>query len=147
MISVKRVLGIGSAAAAGTVAGWDAGGTLGELVETFFNLLVSSDLPRPQIIPSLDVLPSQRLSPHNEISEQRAVGLWRLAARKTSITITPVASALLRTEPAEFYRQLALVDVEPVQHHGTMPGCRVEPLMRRCRRWPAAVSDGAPLRG
>jgi len=83
--------------------------TLGELVETFFSLLVSGDLPRPQIIPSLDVLPSQRLSPHSEISEQRAVGLWRLASRKTSITITPVASALLRTEPAEFYRQLALI--------------------------------------
>ncbi|HLK19441.1 MAG TPA: transcription-repair coupling factor [Bryobacteraceae bacterium] len=83
--------------------------TLGELVETFFNLLVSGDLPRPLIIPSLDVLPSQRLSPHSEICEQRAVGLWRLAARKTSITITPVASALLRTEAAEFYRQLALV--------------------------------------
>ncbi len=82
--------------------------TLGELVETFFNLLVTGDLPRPQIIPALDVLPSQRLSPHSEIGEQRAVGLWRLATRKTSIVITPVASALLRTEPAEFYRQLAL---------------------------------------
>ena len=82
--------------------------TLGELVDTFFNLLVTGDLPRPQIIPALDVLPSQRLSPHNEISEQRAVGLWRLASRRTSITITPVASALLRTESAEFYRQLAL---------------------------------------
>jgi transcription-repair coupling factor (superfamily II helicase) len=82
--------------------------TLGELVETFFNLLVTGDLPRPQTIPSLDVLPAQRLSPHSEISEQRAVGLWRLASRKASITITPVASALLRTESAEFYRQLAL---------------------------------------
>jgi transcription-repair coupling factor (superfamily II helicase) len=83
--------------------------TLGELVETFFNLLVTGDLPRPQTIPALDVLPAQRLSPHSEISEQRAVGLWRLASRKTSITITPVASALLRTEAAEFYRQLALI--------------------------------------
>jgi transcription-repair coupling factor (superfamily II helicase) len=82
--------------------------TLGELVETFFDLLVTSDIPRPQTIPALDVLPSQRLSPHSEISEQRAVGLWRLASHKTTITITPVASALLRTEPAEFYRQLAL---------------------------------------
>ncbi len=82
--------------------------TLGELVDTFFDLLVTGDLPRPHIIPALDVLPSQRLSPHSEISEQRAVGLWRLASRRTSITITPVASALLRTEPAEFYRQLAL---------------------------------------
>ena len=60
------------------------------------------------MIPALDVLPSQRLSPHSEISEQRAVGLWRLAVGKTSITITPVASALLRTESADFYRQLAL---------------------------------------
>jgi transcription-repair coupling factor (superfamily II helicase) len=82
--------------------------TLGELVDTFFDLLVTSDVPRPQTIPALDVLPSQRLSPHTEISEQRAVGLWRLASHKTTITITPVASALLRTEPAEFYRQLAL---------------------------------------
>jgi transcription-repair coupling factor (superfamily II helicase) len=82
--------------------------TLGELVDTFFDLLVTSDLPRPQTIPALDVLPSQRMSPHSEISAERAVGLWRLASRKTSITITPVASALLRTEAAEFYRQLAL---------------------------------------
>ncbi len=82
--------------------------TLGDLVETFFDLLVTSDIPRPQSIPALDVLPSQRLSPHSEISEQRAVGLWRLASHKTTITITPVASALLRTEPAEFYRQLTL---------------------------------------
>ena len=56
----------------------------------------------------MDVLPAQRMSPHSEISAERAIGLWRLAARKTSITITPVASALLRTEAAEFYRQLAL---------------------------------------
>ena len=82
--------------------------TLGELVGTFFDLLVTSDFPRPQTIPSPDVLPWQRLSPHSEISEQRAVGFWRLASGKTTITITPVASALLRTEPAEFYRQLAL---------------------------------------
>ena len=82
--------------------------TLGELLDTFFDVLVTSDLPRPQTIPALDVLPAQRLSPHTEISEQRAVGLWRLASRKATITITPVASVLFRTEPAEFYRQLTL---------------------------------------
>ncbi|HEX5226463.1 MAG TPA: transcription-repair coupling factor [Bryobacteraceae bacterium] len=85
---------------------------LGELIDTFFDLLVTSDLPKPQTIPALDVLPAQRMSPHSEISAERAIGLWRLASgkasRKTSITITPVASALLRTEGAEFYRQLAL---------------------------------------
>jgi transcription-repair coupling factor (superfamily II helicase) len=82
--------------------------TLSELVETFFDLLVTSDFPRPQTLPAFDVLPMQRLSPHSEISEQRAVGLWRLASRKTTITVAPVASALFRTESAEFYRQLAL---------------------------------------
>jgi len=81
---------------------------LTELVDTFFDLLVTSDLPRPQTVPALDVLPAQRMSPHSEISAERAVGLWRLASSKTSITITPAASALLRTEAAEFYRQLAL---------------------------------------
>ena len=81
---------------------------LAELIETFFDLLVTADIPRPQMIPALDVLPAQRLSPHTEISEQRAIGLWRLAGGRVPITITPVASALLRTERADFYRQLAL---------------------------------------
>ncbi len=82
--------------------------TLTEITETFFDLLVPKEIPRPQLIPALDVLPNQRLSPHSEVSEQRAAGLWRMAAGRTTLTITPVASALLRTESADFYRQLAL---------------------------------------
>lgn len=83
--------------------------TLLESTEVFFQLFFEGrDLPPPQLIPALDVLPHQRLSPHNEIAEERAVGLWRLAARKVPITIAPIASALLRTESADFYRQLAL---------------------------------------
>ena len=80
-----------------------------ELVETFYDLLSTSrDTQRPQMIPALDTLPFQNLSPHNEISEKRAIALWRLATRTVPITITPIASALLRTESREFYRQLAL---------------------------------------
>ncbi len=41
----------------------------------------------------------QNLSPHAEICEQRAIGLWSLATQRTPITILPVASALLRIEP------------------------------------------------
>ena len=82
--------------------------TLSELVETFFHILVASDAPRPQMIPAPDVIPAQRLSPHNEIAEQRAIGLWRLASGRVPITIAPAGSILLRTEAAEFYRQLAL---------------------------------------
>jgi len=50
----------------------------------------------------------QNLSPHAEICEQRAIGLWSLATQRTPITILPVASALLRIEPADYYRQLTL---------------------------------------
>lgn len=83
--------------------------TLLESTEVFFNLLFEGrDLPGPELIPALDVLPHQHLSPHSEIVEQRAVGLWRLSAQKIPITIVPIASALLRTESASFYRQLAL---------------------------------------
>ncbi|MGH7091697.1 MAG: hypothetical protein ACREFQ_22640, partial [Stellaceae bacterium] len=60
--------------------------TLLESAEVFFNLLFDGrDLPSPQLIPALDVLPHQRLSPHSEIAEKRAVGLWRLAAHRPSI--------------------------------------------------------------
>ncbi len=83
--------------------------TLLETIEVFFDMFFEGrDLTPPQLIPALDVLPHQRLSPHNEISEKRAVGLWRLSTQKVPITIVPLASALLRTEPASFYRQLAL---------------------------------------
>jgi transcription-repair coupling factor (superfamily II helicase) len=81
---------------------------LAEGVQTFFDLLVGEDRSGPQLLPALDVLPLQNLSPHAEICEQRAIGLWRLATERVPITILPVASALLRIEPGDFYRQLAI---------------------------------------
>jgi len=82
---------------------------LAAAVNTFFELLAGdSEGARPQVLPAYDVLPGHGLSPHAEISEQRAVGLWRLAMERAPITVAPVASALLRTEAAEFYRSLGL---------------------------------------
>ena len=81
---------------------------LSEAVGTLFGLLAAEDRNSPQLIPSLDVLPMQNLSPHAEICEERAIGLWRLATQKVPITILPIGSALLRVEPASYYRQLAL---------------------------------------
>ena len=82
---------------------------LAELTGTFFDLLIGRpEVGRPALLPALDVLPGQRLSPHTEISEQRAIGLWRMAAGTAPITIAPAASALLRTHDAEYYRRLAL---------------------------------------
>jgi transcription-repair coupling factor (superfamily II helicase) len=81
---------------------------LSELTETFFDLLVSHTGHGPQLIPALDVLPGQKLSPHTEITGQRAIGLWRLSSTTVPVTVAPVASALLRTSRAEQYRRLAL---------------------------------------
>jgi len=81
---------------------------LSEIIQTFFELLASDERNGPQLLPALDVAPMQNLSPHAEILEQRAIGLWRLAAQRVPITVLPVASALLRIEPAPFYKQLAL---------------------------------------
>lgn len=80
-----------------------------ELADTFFDLLVAhGDAGRPQLLPALDVLPGQKLSPHNEIAGRRAVGLWRLSSGHVPITVAPAASAMLRTHGAEYYRRLAL---------------------------------------
>src|SRR5579872_154401 len=83
--------------------------TLCQGMQTFFHLLVPGrDRHEPQLLPALDLVPSQRMSPHAEILEERAVGLWRLGTAGAPITIAPVGSALQRIEAADFYRQLAL---------------------------------------
>ncbi len=82
---------------------------LAELAETFFNLLVGRpEAGRPVLLPAFDVLPGQRLSPHSEISEQRAIGLFRLSNGHSPITIAPVAAALVRTQDANYYGRLSL---------------------------------------
>ncbi len=82
---------------------------LTELCEAFFDLLVGRpEAGHPQLLPAWDVLPGQRLSPHTEIAEQRAIGLWRMATGGAPITIAPVGSALLRIHDAAYYRRLAL---------------------------------------
>ncbi len=79
-----------------------------EALQTFFSLLAAEERNTPLLLPALDVMPLQNLSPHAEICEQRAIGLWRLASQRVPITIMPVAAALLRVAPGDHYRQLAL---------------------------------------
>ena len=80
-----------------------------EAIRTFFEIIAGGQqMQPPQMIPALDVLPSQALSPHGEISAERAVGLLRLASRRATITVTPIGSALARTYLAAQYRHLAL---------------------------------------
>jgi transcription-repair coupling factor (superfamily II helicase) len=81
--------------------------TLFQAIETFFQLLAPGrDTVRPMLLPALDVMPGQPMSPHADILERRAVGLSRMASDKVSITVIPVAAALLRVEPASHYRSL-----------------------------------------
>ncbi len=83
--------------------------SLFEAIGTFFDVLTAGQNPEPpQSVPALDVLPSQGLSPHSEISAQRAVGLWRLATGRATITVTPVGGALPRTYAPARYRHLSL---------------------------------------
>src|SRR5262249_37547313 len=82
---------------------------LHETVSAFFNLLiVGGEQGRPQLLPALDVLPFQGLSPHAEILEERALALLRMASQRAPITVTSIGSALLRVESSQFYQQLAL---------------------------------------
>jgi len=81
---------------------------LSEALQTFFSIVAAEERNQPLLLPALDVVPMQNLSPHAEICEERAIGLWRLASQRVPITVMPVAAALLRVAPGEHYRQLAL---------------------------------------
>lgn len=80
-----------------------------EAVDTFLQLLAPGDpVARGQLIPPLDVLPHQRLTPHSEILEQRATGLWRITAKKIAVTVAPISSLLHRVAGPQHYQQLVL---------------------------------------
>ena len=59
--------------------------------------------------PAYDVLPYENRSPHAEISEARAVALWRMASGEADLVIAPIQAALWRMRDRDFYRDLARV--------------------------------------
>ena len=81
---------------------------LAELVETFYRLLSTGRQTGPQLLPEHDVLPWDGLTPHPDISEHRAIGLWQLAGdNPPPILITPIGAALRKLESPDYYRSLA----------------------------------------
>lgn len=62
----------------------------------------------PVYLPALDVLPFQRMSPHADISQQRALTLGRMAAGATCLAVMPAASALTLTEDPAFHLRMSL---------------------------------------
>ncbi len=76
------------------------------LLQTFAGLVSPESAPAPLLLPALDVLPGQNMSPHAEILSTRATALARLADGHGGITLAPVAAALSRIEAPQYYRQL-----------------------------------------
>jgi transcription-repair coupling factor (superfamily II helicase) len=76
------------------------------LLRTFCDLLDAGTAPL--LLPALDVLPGQGMSPHAEILATRAAAFDRLAHGKAGILVLPVAAALSRVSSPHYYRQLTL---------------------------------------
>jgi len=78
-----------------------------EPVRWFYRAITGKPGHRVVHFPAHDVLPYEGRSPHAEISEDRAVGLWRFASGEADLLIAPVQAAVWRMSDPEFYRHLA----------------------------------------
>src|SRR5580704_9447136 len=73
----------------------------------FYSAVTRKPGRRVAHLPAHDVLPYENRSPHAEISEDRAVALWRLATGEVDVLIAPVQAALWRMRERGFYPGLA----------------------------------------
>jgi transcription-repair coupling factor (superfamily II helicase) len=78
-----------------------------EPLRWFYRAVANKPGHRVAHLPAHDVLPYENRSPHGEISEARAVALWRLATGEADLLIAPVEAALSRMREPQFYRGLA----------------------------------------
>ena len=69
------------------------------------------------LLPAHDTLPYEGLSPHPDISEKRAIALWKLARGQAAVVVAPLAAAAMRLQPPEFYAELA----QPVRRGDALP--------------------------
>src|SRR5580700_4414137 len=80
---------------------------LAEPLRWFYRAVTGKPGHRVVHLPALEVLPYDGRSPHAEISEDRAVALWRFANGDADLMIAPIQAALWRMRESEFYRHLA----------------------------------------
>jgi len=78
-----------------------------EPVRYFYRAITGKPGRRVAHLPSHEVFPYENRSPHAEISEDRAVALWRFATGEADLLIAPVETAVWRYREREFYRRLA----------------------------------------
>jgi transcription-repair coupling factor (superfamily II helicase) len=79
-----------------------------EPLRYFYRAVTGKPGQRVVHLPSHEVLPYENRSPHAEISEDRAVALWRFATGDADMMITPIHAAAWRMRDREFYSKLAL---------------------------------------
>ncbi|HXN71171.1 MAG TPA: transcription-repair coupling factor [Candidatus Acidoferrales bacterium] len=82
--------------------------TLLEPIRWFYRAITGKPGRRVALLPAYDVLPYESRSPHAEISEDRAVALWRFALGEADVLIVPIQAAAWRLREPEFYGELAL---------------------------------------
>ena len=78
-----------------------------EPLRWFYRAVTGKPASRVAHLPAHDILPYESRSPHAEISEARAVSLWRFAIGEADLLVAPIQAAVWRVRQPEFYRQLA----------------------------------------
>ncbi len=78
-----------------------------EPLRWFYRAVTGEPARRVVHLPAHDTLPYEGRSPHAEISEARAVALWRFATGDADLMIAPIQAALWKMRDPQFYRQLA----------------------------------------
>src|ERR1019366_7761851 len=76
-------------------------------LQFFYTALAGQEATEVAILPALDVLPWQDVSPHAEILEKRAVTLWRYASGLARVVVAPIAAARMRLGDAASYAEQA----------------------------------------
>jgi transcription-repair coupling factor (superfamily II helicase) len=69
-----------------------------EPVRWFYRAVTRKPGRRVAHLPAYDVLPYESRSPHAEISEDRAVALWRFALSEADLLIVPIQAAVWRVD-------------------------------------------------
>ena len=78
-----------------------------EPLRWFYRAITGKPGHRVAYLPALEILPYENRSPHAEISEARAVSLWRFAIGEADVLIAPIQAAVWRVRQPAFYRHLA----------------------------------------
>ena len=78
-----------------------------EPLRWFYRAITGKPGQRVAYLPAQEILPYENRSPHAEISEARAVSLWRFAIGEADLLIASIQAAVWRVRQPDFYKRLA----------------------------------------